>query len=699
MPLRERVSTSLRWRYKRLHYLWNRTIGSFALRGVRGTLTRIKQEFHRRPSLEVSLQLLPRDLGTGGICFPYHPSPRVSIVIPSYGKLDYTVTCLRSLSLHMGDITAEVIVVDDASPDDSVATLRSIEGLQLLENPRNLGFVGSCNAGAQAARGKYLVFLNNDTQVTPGWLDALLACFAEESDCGLAGSRLVYPDGRLQEAGGWIFSDGSAWNVGRFESRNASAYRYRRRTDYLSGASIMIRRDLFFAVGGFDERYAPAYYEDADLAFAVRDTGLSVFYEPNSLVVHCEGVSAGTDLGSGMKRYQTINHATFASKWQQSLQRQPPAGTPLSQLWQRYTRGHILVVDVMTPDPSRDSGSVRLFEILRILHREGWRLSFAPDDGFADDVSIAALGSLGVQVLCRPEIRRLPKWLNEHGSSLHAVVLCRHTVAGQYIDIVRRAAPQAKVILDTVDLHFVREQRAAELEGSASLMRQAEASRHSELALIQQCDVSLVVSPQERELLKQLAPNARVELLSNIHLVHGRQRSYADRRDLVFIGGYGHPPNADAIRWIANELVPQLRVAFPDMWVHVLGDIPPTIQASLQRPGLQLHGRVQDLTPWLNSCLASLAPLRFGAGVKGKINTAMSFGLPVIATDIAIEGMRLQNEKDVLVANQAADTVKAIQRLLLSENLWTRISDAGLENIRKHFSPSSARETLHRILD
>jgi glycosyltransferase involved in cell wall biosynthesis len=399
-----------------------------------------------------------------------------------------------------------------------------------------------------------------------------------------------------------------------------------------------------------------------------------------------------------MKRYQAVNRAKFVSKWQHRLQQQPAPGTPLAQLWQRHARGHILVVAVMTPDPTRDSGSVRLCEILRILHREGWRLSFAPDDGFADETSIAALGSLGVQVLCRPEVGHLPKWLDQHGPSLHAVIVCRHTVAGQYVHAIRRSAPQAKLILDTVDLHFVREQRAAELDGSPALRRHAEASRRSELALIEQCDVSFVVSPQEQALLQQLAPRARVELLSNIHEVHGRRQPYAGRRDLVFIGGYGHPPNADAIRWIADELMPLMQAHLADMRVHILGDVPDNARASLQRPGLDIHGRVDDLTPWLNRCLASLAPLRFGAGVKGKINMAMSFGLPVIATRIAIEGMQLRDGIDVLVADRPADTIEAIDRLRSDESLWNQLSDAGLENVRQHFSPAAARRTLHEVL-
>jgi O-antigen biosynthesis protein len=672
--------------------------GSFAQRGMRGTLARIAHEFKRRPQVDQTLHLLPLDGDVAGLVVPDSPEPLVSIVIPVHGKLEYTVACLRSIALHGASAAFEVIVVDDASPDKTPDVLRKIQGLHVLSNECNLGFVGSCNAGARQARGNYLLFLNNDTQVTSGWLDALLQCFAEESDCGIAGSRLVYPDGRLQEAGGWVFTDGRAWNVGRFEPRNAPAFRYRRQTDYVSGASLMIRSELFHTIGGFDDLYAPAYYEDTDLAFAVRTAGLKVFYEPNSLVVHLEGISAGTDLDRGMKRYQKINQAKFVGKWRQALEKQPAPGTPTDELWRRYTRGHVLVVDTMTPDPTRDSGSLRLCGILNILHEEGWRLSFAPDDGRAEDVDVALLGKMGTEVLCRPGVANVPNWLRQHGKELTAVILSRHTVAGQYAAFVRRYAPQATLIFDTVDLHFLREQRAAELSGNATMIRQSEVSRRSELALIEQSDVTFVVSPHERELLAAELPRARVELLSNIHAVHGRKLAYEGRRDLVFIGGYGHPPNSDAMNWMASELLPALRVAIPEMRIHVLGDIPDAARRELVAAGLDVHGRVAELSPWFESCLASIAPLRFGAGVKGKINMAMSYGVPVVATPIAIEGMSLRDEDDVLVANDAAAFVTAVMRLRDDEALWTRLSEGALANVKRYFSRDAAHDVLHRVI-
>lgn len=693
------LTGNLHWRLKRLGYLWQRTRGSIALRGWRGTLTRIAGALRHRPIAQDALPLLPLDLPFTPFALPVADAPRVSVIIPVHGKLAWTLACLRSIARDGADAAFEVIVVDDASPDDSAAVLAQISGLQLLRNASNLGFSGSCNAGAAVTRGEFLLFLNNDTQVTPGWLDALLRCFAERADCGIAGSRLVYPDGRLQEAGALVFADGSGWATGRFEPRDAPAFRYRREADYVSGATLLIRREVFRRIGGFDARYAPAYYEDTDLAFAVRRLGLRVYYEPASTVIHCEGITAGTDLTRGTKRHQRINQASFTEKWAAELAAQPPVGTPLQRAVRWRARGRVLVVDSMTPEPTRDSGSLRLRAILRLLDEQGWSTSLLPDDGHASASEIAALGALGCEVLCQPWVPALPRWLREHGRELHAVILCRHTVAGQYVGLVRRHAPQARLLFDTVDLHFLREQRAAERAGSATLARQAEASRRSELALIAQCDVTFVVSPHEQALLAGLLPQARVELLSNIHEVHGCRHPQAERRDLVFIGGAGHPPNVDALRWIAREILPRLRQAWPGIRVHALGDMPEALRQELATPGLELHGRVPDLAPWLDACLAALAPLRFGAGVKGKINMAMSHGVPVIATHLAVEGMQLSDGVDVLLANDADGFVAAVRRLQRDAALWHTLSTQGLANVQQHFSTGAAAATLHRVLD
>ncbi|MGH8028503.1 MAG: glycosyltransferase family 2 protein, partial [Arenimonas sp.] len=236
-----------------------------------------------------------------GIAFEPCAAPRASIVVPVHNGLALTLACLQSLARHRGAASFEVIAVDDASSDDTARVLPGIPGLRTVRLDTNLGFIGACNTGAAHARGEFLVMLNNDTYVQPGWLEALLDTFAIHPDTGLAGSKLVYPDGRLQEAGGIVFADGSAWNYGRHGHPNDPRYNFVREADYCSGAAIAVPRALFAGLGGFDRLYTPAYYEDTDLAMRVRQRGLKVRYQPASVVVHHEGATSGTDINTGIK--------------------------------------------------------------------------------------------------------------------------------------------------------------------------------------------------------------------------------------------------------------------------------------------------------------------------------------------------------------------------------------------------------------
>ncbi|MCB1609085.1 MAG: glycosyltransferase, partial [Xanthomonadales bacterium] len=267
-----RALPGLNFRVARARALLGRVRGSLVRRGLRGTIARASEELRRLPPPAAAIAPPDADTEAPFEAFgvPCSEQPLVSIVIPVYGKLPYTVACLKSLASCADQCAFEILVVDDCSPDQSADQLAEIDGLRLIRNAKNLGFIGACNAGAAQARGEFICFLNNDTAVRPGWLDALVDTFAKVPQCGLAGSKLIYPDGRLQEAGGIVFCDGDGWNYGRFEQPNDPRFDYPREVDYCSGASILIRASLFAEFGGFDSHYAPAYYEDTDLAFKVR---------------------------------------------------------------------------------------------------------------------------------------------------------------------------------------------------------------------------------------------------------------------------------------------------------------------------------------------------------------------------------------------------------------------------------------------
>ncbi|MBO9664715.1 glycosyltransferase [Dokdonella sp.] len=693
------LRASLAYRALHLRNIAGRVRGSLAQRGLAGTVKRIAQEFGRGggPAPARVVYAEPSD-DFAPFAVPSSTTPRVSIVIPVYNKIAYTVACLRSIAAHAGATAFEVIVVDDGSSDATPQRLAEIAGIRAQRNAENLGFIGSCNAGAAAARGDYLLFLNNDTVVTPGWLDALVRCLEQAPHAGLVGAKLVYPDGRLQEAGGIVFDDGSGWNYGRFEDPADARYGFRREVDYCSGAAILLGRDLFERLGAFDRRYAPAYYEDTDLAFAVRDAGLKVYYEPASTVVHFEGITSGTDLASGTKRYQVVNREKFQDKWKDALARQPAPGTPIGRAATHRAGKRVLIVDATTPTPDQDSGSLRMVNLMRVLADLGCQTSFLPDNRAWVERYTAELQELGVEALYGAHAADPIALLRERGREFDLIVLSRHYVAASYVGLVRLYAPQATLAFDTVDLHYLREQRAAELSGKPELARHAAATRAQELKLIRECDVTLVVSPVEQELLGKEAPGARVEVLSNVHEVYGCRRPFDARRDLVFVGGFQHPPNTDAVTWFVREVFPLVRAELPELNFHVIGSKVPDAIRALADEHVLVHGYIEDIAPYMDGCRISVAPLRYGAGVKGKVNMAMSYGMPVVATTAAVEGMYVRAGEDVLVADEAAAFAADVVRLYRDPALWKRLSANGLANVERHFSFSAAREALRQLL-
>ncbi|WP_164739162.1 glycosyltransferase [Xanthomonas sp. BRIP62415] len=681
-----------RYLFNRVLGLIHRSVASMRTRGWRATWQRIRVHTQAPPAALGTPLWLPEAAPFAAFAVPHSAVPRVTLVIPVYNHIAHTLACLRALAAHPPLLEVEIIVVDDGSSDATQTQLPQVQGLHYHRRVSNGGFIASCNDGIALARGDYVVLLNNDTIPQPGWLDRLIDTFAQHPAAGLVGAQLVYPDGRLQESGGVVFADGSAWSYGRFESADDPRYAYVRAMDYCSGAAIALPRALLQTLGGLDRRYMPAYYEDTDLAFAVRAAGHRVLVQPASVVVHDrERQQAGTDLTG----HQTLS----VTKWKTQLSAQAPQTTSLNpDLLHRHQR-QVLILDECVPQPDRDSGSLRQFNLIRLLREEGAHVVFVPTRREHAGRHTQALQQLGVEVWYAPFLEGIGSWLRTHGARFAVVLLVRHHVAHACLPLLRRYAPQARTLFDTVDLHYLRERRGAELAGDANLLRAAERTRLRELEIMAATDVTLLVSAAEQAQLQADAPQIRTALLSNLHEVAGSGHRFEQRRDLVFVGGFRHSPNVDAVQWFISAIFPQVRAHLPEVIFHCIGaDMPEALRLLADEcPGVQLHGHVPDLLPFMETARIAVAPLRFGAGVKGKINLSMAHGQPVVGTTCAVEGMHLRDGEDVCVADDADAFADAIVRLYRDAALWQRLADNGLHNVARHFSLDAARGTVREL--
>jgi len=631
---------------------------------------------------------------TQPIEFPVQQQVEISIIIPVFNQFRFTQACLASLQEHQGTERFEVIVVDDCSTDETAEVVPRIPGVVYLRNETNSGFIASCNRGAEKARGEYLVFLNNDTLVTNDWLGALVDTFAEQPQAGIVGSKLIYPDGRLQEAGGIVWRDASGWNYGKFDDSAKPEYNYLREVDYCSAAALMIPKSLFQSVDGFDSRYAPAYYEDTDLAFKVHQAGYKVLYQPLSEVIHYEGATGGTNLSAGTKKHQAINRSTFAETWAAELATRPGNGDLAFLKQAPPGRKKILVIDHHLPMSDKDAGSVRMFHILNILHQLGHRVTFIPDNLANISPYGEKLQRRGIEIIYHPYFKKVRDYLIAHGLEFDAVVLSRCDFARKHIADTRRYAPRSRIIFDTVDLHFVRTDREAQITSDPDTREKARQQKELEYNLIDQTDETWVVSGVEQKLLREARAGKSIEIVPTIAEVPGSKTPFALRRDWLFIGGFQHKPNTDAVIFFVEKIYPLVKEHLPGAKFYVIGDKAPPEVLALATENVVFTGLQPDVRPFFESVKLSVAPLRYGAGIKGKINQSMGFGVPVVATSLAVEGMGLIDREDVLVADQPEAFARALIELYQSEELWNRLSENGMKKTRAHYSVDAAREKL-----
>ncbi|MGP1488210.1 MAG: glycosyltransferase [Peptoanaerobacter stomatis] len=666
--------------------------------GVQRTIEKLEQfnEFNTKINEYEKIEVLDiQNINYDEIIVPCFSNITVSIIIPVYNQFEYTYNCVKSIVENTIEISYEIIIVDDVSSDKTLDINNVIKNIIVIRNERNLGFLLNCNNASKKARGKYLYFLNNDTNIQKNAIEKLITIFDDFENVGLVGSKLVYPDGRLQEAGGIFWNDASAWNYGNRANAEMSEYNYVKEVDYVSGASMMILKDIWEKIGGFDERYIPAYCEDSDFAFEVRKKGYKVMYQPKSIVVHFEGVSNGTDTNIGIKAYQVENQKKFFTKWRNILEKEHyENGKNVFKARDRsFNKKTILVIDHYVPHYDKDAGSRTIYQYLKLFVKMGLNVKFIGDNYFRHEPYTSELQELGIEVLYGVYYaNNWKEWIKVNSKYLDYVFFNRPHITEKYINFVKENT-NARIFYYGHDLHFLREKREYELTQNEELFNSYQKTMRDEFSIMRKSDFVYYPSFVEVEEIKKYDSSINVKAIQ-AYMYDGieyKQYNIKNRKNLLFVGGFGHKPNVDAILWFVKEVFPNIIKNDPKIKLNIVGSNPTQDIKDLNSENINVVGYVSDeeLEKFYLETRIVVVPLRYGAGIKGKVIEAMTKGVPIVTTSVGVEG--LENIENMFsICDNADDFANYIIKHYSNEEILRNTSDKYYDYIIKYFSSEHA---------
>jgi GT2 family glycosyltransferase/glycosyltransferase involved in cell wall biosynthesis len=630
------------------------------------------------------------------LCFAVAFEPTVSIVVLTYNRAAYTYRCLESILRH-GDVPYELIIVDNASQDDTYRLLERLENVTVLRNPVNAGFGGGCNQGARIARGKYLLLLNNDAALTAGGLRALVETVARVSDCGAVGCKIVTLDGRLQEAGSIIWDDGTTQGYGRQGNPAAPEFSYLREVDYCSAACLLVRADVWERTGGFDPRYHPAYFEDADLCMSISGLGLRVLYQPAAVVVHQEYTSSSP---RDAQRLMTRNRTLFAAKWAEELAAQPPAATRnVLRARDRAPHPALLFIDDRVDSPNYGSGMGRTLAALTMLAQLPYRLTYVPLlDPTPREPCLTELQQMGIEVVAGRS--RLKKFARERAGFYEALIVSRPHNMYSAAGVLRRRFPEAPLIYDAEALYFVREELRAAALGRKPNPAASREQRALETTLLRAADLVIAVSEHERDLIVSLAPELaeRVFVWGHPAAVRPTPSPFDARSGLLFVGSFpsADSPNEHAVRSFLDDVFPavqrQLACTF-----RIVGRAPEGLQRRASA-SVEVAGFVPDLEPEYDRHRIFVVPNQFSAGIPLKLVEAMSRGIPAVVSELTARQLGLVDGEAVLIGRTPEEFAHKIASLYSDPALWRLVRDGALRYVAERCDPEKLKAALRDLL-
>lgn len=629
--------------------------------------------------------------------FSLHENPRVSIIIVTYNKAHYAYQCIRSIVVDKLLPPYEIILVDNASTDETRTLLRRVKNAKVILNSENRFFPRANNQGARLAKGEYVLFLNQDAFIHPGCASWLMKTLDLSPNIGAAGAKLIAPDGRLLEAGSVIWNDGSCLGYGRGDDPTKPEYCFLREVDYCSAACLMVRRDLFESLGGFDEQFVPAYYEDTDLCMRIWEKGYRILYQPFAAATHIEFSSSSFERATKLMAGQ---QKAFVSKHEESLKsRLEYSEKNVLRARDRRASPSILVMDDCVPKPEDGSGYPRMFQMLKSMASLGFRVTLLPLlDATPKQPNTDMLTQMGVEVLWG--IRGVRETLESRRDCYDIILISRPHNALPTMKLARETNPNARLIYDAEALWYKREQLRRNLGLSPADPRFE--SEDVELSLIGSADYVICVSEAEKKIIEQKLGGfaGKILLWGHPHSLAPTTTPFGERRDLLFVGGFKSSPahNDDAVIHFAGKLLPRIRKRIEGVKFVVAGSNPPSSVKRIASDFVIVTGYVEDLAALYRKARVFVAPVRFGAGAMWKATEAMSHGIPCVLSKVAAEGLGIRDGEEALVAYDDEDFVNKTVRLYENEALWTHVRGRALDYIARKSDPAELETRLGEFL-
>lgn len=622
--------------------------------------------------------------------------PRISVaIIVDTGPAD----CIRALAAAermAAEIPLQIVVAGPADIDVASLDLAPNAIFVPVEGPAAAGALLSAAAGAVTA--PLILMASSAAWYEPGLWAELEEALAKAP---IVAPQILYADGRLAAAGGVVPERSAIWKYGRFGQPQHPLHSFARVCDFAPFA-VALRREALVDGPSFDPAYRNFDVAVADFCLKARTTIGTTLYWPLARIARPHAVMRDDGLDELTPDHWMEDWVSLHQSHRTLLQQDAALEDQGRAQHNRTRSRRMLYIDADTPTPDQNAGSIEAFNLMQIFGDFGFQVTFVPESNFIRRGRYTdALQKIGVEAIHHPYQSSIAGILAADGPQFDVVVLCRAYIAERYLDLVRELAPQAKIIFNTIDLHFLREERKAELSGNEADIEQAARSKESELKSINGADLAIVLSTFERDVLQREAPDAQVHVLPLVRDVPASLDvpGPTARRDIVFIGTYQHPPNEDAVLTFVNDVWPLVRQRLPDTRFLIIGSaVTPAVQA-LAGDGVEVLGFVQDLNPILDGARLSVAPLRYGAGLKGKLATTLQRGLPTVATRIAAEGMDLVDGHEVLIAEAPQAMADAIVRLHTEDELWQTISRNGFDFVRREFSLEANIGRIAVILD